>query len=108
MGLEEGAKQIADIAQGLFDLKLEDRSLIWNTDLIETLELQNLMANATGTMHSANAREDFPDRVDVGGTDKVGPYGDGWMYHSLSYWDADTGKTRLDYRPTHQHTLDEK
>merc|ERR1712025_1035919 len=40
--LEEGAKQIDDIAQGLFDLKLEDRSLIWNTDLIETLELQNL------------------------------------------------------------------
>ena len=111
--LQEGAEKIDECAKGLDDLKIDDRSLIWNTDLIETLELQNLMANASGTMHSANlreesrgahAREDFADRVDSG---KVGPKKDGWMYHSLAYWDQEKGETRIDYRPTHQHTLDD-
>ena len=72
--LQEGADNIDAIAKKFENVKVQDRSLIWNTDLIETLELQNLMANASATMHAANerkesrgahAREDYPDRIDV-------------------------------------------
>jgi succinate dehydrogenase / fumarate reductase, flavoprotein subunit len=80
-----------------------DRSLIWNTDLIETLELDNLLGQAVATMHSADnreesrgaqAREDFPDRDDQN-----------WMKHSLSWLDHATGKVTIDYRPVHTYTL---
>ena len=79
--LEEGAKKIDECAKGLKDLKIADRSLIWNTDLMETLELTNLMPNALATIVSAEARkesrgahaqEDHPDRDD-----------EKWLCHSL-------------------------
>merc|ERR1711968_120792 len=103
--LEAGAKDIDEIAKEWDDVKVTDRSLIWNSDLIETMELRNLIAQASVTMHSANlrkesrgahAREDFTERDD-----------ENWMKHSLGYFDFDTHKADIQYRPTHQYTLDE-
>ncbi|CAM9420892.1 unnamed protein product [Ectocarpus fasciculatus] len=104
--LAEG-KVLVDAAVKKFNnVKVSDRSMIWNTDLIETLELRNLLANAAPTMYAAearkesrgaHAREDFPDRLD-----------DKWMVHTLSWFDENTGKTTVDYRRSNQFTLDEK
>lgn len=95
-----------DEAVGKFQhIGVTDRSLIWNTDLIETLELDNLLPCAAVTMHAAEARkesrgahsrEDFPDRLD-----------DTWMKHTIAYHDSETGKTVVDYRPVHYETLDQ-
>jgi succinate dehydrogenase (ubiquinone) flavoprotein subunit len=110
--LVEGCKLIDECADTLSDVKVTDRSLIWNTDLVETLELQNLMSQASATMISAearkesrgaHAREDFTERLDNEG----GPNGDGWMHHSLAYWDDEKRRTTMAYRPTHQFSLDE-
>jgi len=100
--LAQGCRRISAIWQELPDLHVSDRSLIWNSDLMETLELENLMANAITTVHSAvarqesrgaHAREDFPDRDDVN-----------WRKHTLSHL-SETGEVTLSYRPVHINPL---
>jgi succinate dehydrogenase / fumarate reductase flavoprotein subunit len=100
--LSSGAKRIGELYGSLRDLKVHDRSLIWNSDLVETFELENLMANAVATVVSAeartesrgaHAREDFPNRDDAN-----------WRKHTLSHV-ADDGRVTLDYRPVHTEPL---
>jgi succinate dehydrogenase / fumarate reductase flavoprotein subunit len=102
--LAEGVSKIRDIHASFADVRISDRSLVWNSDLVETLELQNLLGQALATITSAanrtesrgaHAREDFPDRND----------GE-WMKHSLC-WVGDDGGTSIDYRPVHLYTLDD-
>jgi succinate dehydrogenase (ubiquinone) flavoprotein subunit len=104
--LAEGAKLIDETVQMMKDVKVSDRSLIWNTDLVEALELDNLLPNASTTMHSAeqrkesrgaHAREDFKDRDD-----------DNYMVHTIAYFNTETGKTDVQYRPINNFTLDEQ
>jgi succinate dehydrogenase / fumarate reductase flavoprotein subunit len=100
--LNEGKGKLADVFASFADVKVADRSLIWNSDLIETLELDNLLGQAIATLHSAEnrkesrgaqAREDFPNRDDQK-----------WMKHTLCWVDAG-GNSRFDYRPVHLNTL---
>ncbi|MBV8744876.1 MAG: succinate dehydrogenase/fumarate reductase flavoprotein subunit, partial [Xanthobacteraceae bacterium] len=101
--LQEGSKLIHDVMTGLADVRVFDRSLIWNTDLVETLEFDNLIVQAVVTMDSAgnrtesrgaHAREDHPDRDDKE-----------WMKHTLAWLDIKTGKVSFDYRPVHAYTM---
>ena len=105
--LAQGCKRISATWQKMPDLKVTDRSMIWNSDLVETLELENLMASAITTVYSAEARKESRGahaREDY----KSGPY-DGrddknWRKHTLS-WVDDKGKVKLDYRPVHTEPL---
>jgi succinate dehydrogenase / fumarate reductase flavoprotein subunit len=100
--LQEGVELLAKTFASMSDIRVTDRSLIWNTDLVESMELENLMLNAMVTIRSAanrlesrgaHAREDHPDRDD-----------DNWMKHTLA-WIDEGGAVNFEYRPVHQATL---
>jgi succinate dehydrogenase / fumarate reductase flavoprotein subunit len=100
--LQEGISKLAATYASFEDVSVTDRSLIWNTDLVETMELENLLMQASATIKAASnrtesrgaqAREDYPDRDDVN-----------WMKHSLSWVNA-KGDVELDYRPVNLETM---
>ena len=103
--LKEGVEIIDGVFASMSDIKTTDRSLVWNSDLIETLELDNLIRQASVTMHCADNRtesrgahmhEDYPDRNDKD-----------WMKHTSS-WINNKGEVKIDYRPVHDFTMSDE
>ena len=99
--LDEGTGLIDEVYAGVPDIKVSDRSMVWNTDLMETLEFDNLISQAQVNMYSAanrkesrgaHAREDYSERDD-----------ENWMKHTLAWWKD--GKVNIDYRPVHTYTM---
>ncbi len=100
--LDDGVRKLAAVYESFAEVQVTDRSLVWNTDLVETLELDNLLAQALVTINSAanrkesrgaHAREDFSERDDKE-----------WMKHTLA-WVSPAGRVSIDYRPVHLNTL---
>ena len=101
--LAAGVNRVEKVRQKAADIRVSDRGMIWNTDLVETLEFDNLLGQAIVTVNSAlnreesrgaHAREDFPDRDDKK-----------WMKHTLAWCDPAKGQVAIDYRPVHTYTL---
>jgi succinate dehydrogenase / fumarate reductase, flavoprotein subunit len=101
--LKQGSERIAKVWAGVEDISVTDRSLVWNSDLIETLEFDNLIIQSAVTVDSAlarkesrgaHAREDFPKRDDKN-----------WMKHTLAWIDGGKRRVKLGYRPVHDYTM---